>query len=412
MAELSRKQFLKITGLGIIGTALAGCGVFMKPASPEQIAAAQATLQARVQTPAPPAAPTIDNDELSAAQQQAADAKTAAEAAQKERDSANQKTAELQRQSDEARTPTPNPKETEPLITSSTSFENNPLVLKRATRLAEDFNLDVNEVVRRMAAIQQALLQAGITYGILDGNLMSTATNPQYTEGVIPNQQKNTWTANYSEAATAFVSTGGGTITDDRGLRLRLPNGVLDLSAKEKLDLVSPTRRGYPYLSQAYQVVCANRAGEDVLPPETPDRDLNEKIVVKPNAELQYTYVARGAWQGNGAQQKRTIGADWLTEQLMWGTGGGSNCGTGCGEVTLLLVQTRNDRMTGYDRNYITVAHFSAYYEDGQPVDYRAAKIMTEDYNQAGIEKVEAYLAKNVIPTWPATPTPTPTPKP
>jgi len=280
------------------------------------------------------------------------------------------------------------------------SFETNPLVIERANRLAKDFNIEPTEVVRRMAAIKRALSDAGITYGILDNPYLGAATNPQYTEGVIPNQNENTWTADYSEAATAYVSFGGGKITDDGGQTLELPNGVLDLS--ENSGLVSPSERSYPYLSQVYQVIFANRKGEDVLPPETPDQDLNKKIIVTPNAELQYSTVARGAWQANGAQQKRTVGADWLAEQLMWGTGGGSNCGTGCGETTLILVQTNKDPMTQVDHNYITLAHVSAIYEDGQPLNYKATRIMTRDYNAEGVGAVGNYLANKVLPTWPA----------
>lgn len=279
------------------------------------------------------------------------------------------------------------------------SFESDPLVIERANRLAKDFNLEPAEVVRRMTAIKQALSDADITYGILNNPNLGAATNPQYTEGVIPNQDKNTWTANYSEAATAYVSFGGGKIVDDGGQTLKLPNGVLDISEND--GLVSPSERDYPYLSQVYQVIFANRQGEDVLPPETPDQDLNKKIVVSPNGELQYSYVARGAWQGNGAQQKRTVGADWLAEQIMWGTGGGSNCGTGCGETTLILVQTKKDDMTQTDRNYITLAHVSAVYEDGQPLNYKAVRIMTRDYNTDGVGAIENYLAKKVLPTWP-----------
>jgi len=280
------------------------------------------------------------------------------------------------------------------------SFETNPLVMERATRLAKDFNLEPTEIARRMATIKRALTDAGITYGILDNPFLGAATNPQYTEGVITNQDKNTWTADYSEAATAYVSFGGGKIADDDGKEIKLPNGVLDLS--ENSGLVSPSERNYPYLSQVYQVVFANRKGEDVLPPETPDQDLNKEIVVTPNGELQYSYVARGAWQGNGAQQKRTVGADWLAEQIMWGTGGGSNCGTGCGETTLILVQTKKDDMTQTDRNYITLAHVSAVYEEGHPLNYKAVRIMTRDYNAEGIGAVETYLANKVLPTWPA----------
>lgn len=280
------------------------------------------------------------------------------------------------------------------------SFETNPLVIERANRLAKDFNLEPAEIVRRMAAIKRALSDAGITYGILDNPYLGAATNPQYTEGVIPNQDKNTLTANYSEAATAYVSFGGGKIEDDGGQVLELPNGVLN--ASENSGLVSPSERAYPYLSQVYQVVFANRKGEDVLPPKTPDMDLNKKIVVKPNAELQYSTVSRGAWQGNGAQQERTVGADWLAEQIMWGTGGGSNCGTGCGETTLILVQTKKDEMTQAERNYITLAHVSAVYEVDQPLTYKAVRIMTRDYNAEGIGAVENYLAEKVLPTWPA----------
>ncbi|MBI5123250.1 twin-arginine translocation signal domain-containing protein, partial [Candidatus Roizmanbacteria bacterium] len=280
------------------------------------------------------------------------------------------------------------------------SFETNPLVIERANRLAKDFNLEPNEITRRMNAIKIALTDAGINYGILDNPYLGAATNPQYPEGVIPNQDKNTWTVNYSEAATAFVSFGGGKIKDDNGQEIMLPNGVLDLS--ENNGLVSPSVRDYPYLSQVYQVIFANRKGEDVLPPETQDQDLNKQIVVTPNGELQYSYVARGAWQGNGAQQKRTVGADWLAEQILWGTGGGSNCGTGCGETTLILVQTNKDPMTQVDRNYITLAHVSAIYENGQPLNYKATRVMTRDYNAEGVGAIENYLAKKVLPTWPA----------
>ena len=279
------------------------------------------------------------------------------------------------------------------------SFENNPLVIERANRLAKDFNLESSEIVRRMTVIKQALTDAGIIYGILDIRYLGAATNPQYTEGVIANQGKNTLTTNYSEAATVYVSFGGGEIVDDNGQSLKLPNGVLDLS--ENSGLVSPSERHYPFLSQVYQVVFASRKGEDVLLPETPDMDLNKKIVVTPNGELQYSYVARGAWQANGAQQKRTVGADWLAEQIMWGTGGGSNCGTGCGETTLILVQTKKDDMTGTDHNYITLAHVAAIYVDDQPLNYKAVRIMTRDYNPEGIEAVEGYLAKKVLSTWP-----------
>lgn len=279
------------------------------------------------------------------------------------------------------------------------SFESNPLVAERANRLAKDFNLEPAEIVRRMTVIKKALTDAGISYGILDNPYLGAATNPEHTEGVIPNQDKNTWTADYSEAATAYVSFGGGKIEDDGGQTLNLPNGVVDLS--ENSGLVSPSVRNYPYLSQVYQVVFASRQGPDVLPPETPDRDLNKKIVVTPTGELQYSYVARGAWQANGAQQKRTVGADWLAEQIMWGTGGGSNCGTGCGESTLILVQTKRDDMTQTDHNYITLAHVSAVYEEGQSLSYKAVRIMTRDYNPEGIGAVEGYLAKKVLPTWP-----------
>lgn len=293
-------------------------------------------------------------------------------------------------------TPTPFPPTETPV---PASFENNPLVIERAHRLAKDFNLETAEIVRRMTMIKQALADAGITYGILDNPYLGAATNPQYTEGVISNQDRNTLTANYSEAATAYVSFGGGEIEDDGGLVIKLPNGVLD--ASENTSLVSPAERTNPFLTQVYQVVFANRKGEDVLPPETPDMDLNRKIVVTPNAELQYSYVARGAWQANGAQQKRTVGADWLAEQIMWGTGGGSNCGTGCGETTLILVQTKKDDMTQSERNYITLAHVSAIYEEGQPLTYKAVRIMTRDYNAEGIRAVENYLAQKVLPTWP-----------
>jgi|GEM_PF-3623547 len=429
--ENSRRQFLRGIGLGMGGVALAACVRSSPPPS--------------TVTPLPPATPTPDNEPLKQAQKAAKDAQMAHETAEA-------RVAELQFKLDQLTqtppptatvmpaTPTPTATETPTETTApdntatatqtqvatvavapvpdSEQFKQLPAVQERAARLAKDFNLPVEEVMRRMAAVRDALFGAGITYGILDMDAIESATNPIYPQGVIADQKTNTYTVNKSEAGTVYVSFGGGTITDrdHEGklfLQLSLPNGVVDLGKYPTL--VNERKENYPYASQVYQVICANRPGPDVLPPEVPDQDLNTRLVVRPNAELQYATVQRGAWQAGGVQVKRTVSVDWLAEQILWGTGGGSNCGTGCGEVTLILVQTRTDSMTGDDHNYLTLAHVAALYEGGKTggtTTYAAKKVMTVDYNDAGIAKINKYLAETVKPTWPATPTTTPTPTP
>jgi len=315
-------------------------------------------------------------------------------------------------------TPEPSPTPTEvPSPTPTPTLTPTPNAYEKIADTMPEFpqiGVSRPEQVKIMASqleqITTVLEDAGLIRGntILTADQSAFATDPNATEGVVTNPERKTITANYSEAATAYVSFGGGKITDDQGNVLTLPNGVVDFSANP--EMVSPENADYPYASQAYLVVYATRPGPDVTAPEIPDQDQNSKIVVKPNAEIQYAYVARGNYQDGTDQQPRTISDPWLAEQIYLATGGLSNCGTGCGEATVIIIGEGTSAV-GKTEQTIVVYHVSRVVNEKGEMEFRAIKGAAELYNPDGIRAVEEYLGSKVLPTWPER-TATPTPKP